>query len=288
MADSFTAKLGLKMPDVGDFYDVLKFNFNAQKIDDNLGVVICTSSTRPSAPWSGQQIYETDTRFSYVRSSGAWVQFFGYLTLAASAAARPSTGLYNGYAIWRTDKKWMEVYDGTAWRTDHYMVVGALADITNPITGQRAILTTDGFEYRWSGSAWLLMTGTTVSDTQATNGTTTSGAYTATLTGGTTCSVVFVATASGKVLIGSNVNIDTPGNLGLCSIEVRTGATPGSGTIVLAANNDDALLTSAQINISRTKALSGLTPGSSYNVRQLFAVTGGTGNFKSKHLWATT
>lgn len=290
MADTLTAKLQLKMPAVGDFYDVGKFNFNSQKIDDSLGVVICTAGTRPSSPWTGLQIYETDTKFTLIWTGAAWTQTFGHLTLAASAAARPSgAALYNGLTIWRTDKKWLETYDGTAWRTNHYQVTTALADITNPITGQRALLTTDGFEYRWNGSAWLLVTGTSVSDYQDTSGTTTSGTYVPTLTGGTTCSAVFVATGSGKVLIGNNCNVGgSGGNLGLCGIEVRTGAVVGSGTAVLGVGNDETVIASPEVNASRTRYLSGLTPGSSYNVRQLFAVTGGgTGTFKSKHLWVS-
>lgn len=35
--------------------------------------IICTSSTRPSAPFEGMEIYETDTDFKYIYSGSAWV-----------------------------------------------------------------------------------------------------------------------------------------------------------------------------------------------------------------------
>lgn len=155
MADTFTTKLGLRKPDPLSLYDVTYVNANTQAIDDAIGVVICTSVTRPATPWAGLQIYETDTKFSYVYASGAWTQISSNKTPIASAGARPSTGLYNGYPIWRTDKRWDETYDGTAWRTNHYQVVTALADITHPITGQVAQLTSDEVDYRWNGTAWV-------------------------------------------------------------------------------------------------------------------------------------
>lgn len=38
------------------------------------GTIICTSSTRPAAPFEGQTIYETDTDLSLTWSGSAWVQ----------------------------------------------------------------------------------------------------------------------------------------------------------------------------------------------------------------------
>jgi hypothetical protein len=41
-----------------------------------------TSSTRPSAPWEGQTIYETDTDLLYLYSGSAWIEVFSALTKA--------------------------------------------------------------------------------------------------------------------------------------------------------------------------------------------------------------
>jgi hypothetical protein len=78
----------------------------------------------------------------------------GYVIPVASVAARPTTGLYNGYQIYRTDKNFGEVYDGTAWRVRTTVAVAALSDITNPTTNQRAFLTTENRLYYYTGTAW--------------------------------------------------------------------------------------------------------------------------------------
>jgi hypothetical protein len=41
-----------------------------------------TSSTRPSAPWEGQTIYETDTDLLYLYSGSAWIETSSILTKA--------------------------------------------------------------------------------------------------------------------------------------------------------------------------------------------------------------
>ncbi|RSD22011.1 hypothetical protein [Amycolatopsis eburnea] len=67
-----------------------------------------------------------------------------------AAIAQP----YDGMAIYRRDLDWIETYDGTAWRAPMWCRTTALANITNPVTGQMALLTTDNYVYRWTGSAW--------------------------------------------------------------------------------------------------------------------------------------
>lgn len=67
-------------------------------------LLICTSTTRPLTPYSGQKIYETDTRRSLVYESGAWrldtfnryaraKRTAGSLTLNSTVWANVDTGL---------------------------------------------------------------------------------------------------------------------------------------------------------------------------------------------------
>lgn len=80
MAQS-TSKLALYKPGGGSYgtntpdetADIDKLNDNFQKIDDAFGVKVVTSSTRPGSPFTGQQIYETNTKLTYVWSGSAWV-----------------------------------------------------------------------------------------------------------------------------------------------------------------------------------------------------------------------
>lgn len=152
---AFTAKLGLQMDDDLENYSVDVVNANLMKIDTNVGLVICTSVTRPSLPYSGQGIYETDTGRVLVYSTGQW-RFVAAanMTVANQAARDALAPIWAGFTVWRIDKSWSETYDGAAWRVPNGVTTGNLADITNPVTGQVAILSTDRLEYRWTGAAW--------------------------------------------------------------------------------------------------------------------------------------
>jgi hypothetical protein len=121
---------------------------------------------------------------------------------------------------------------------------------------------------------------------QDTSGTTTSGTFTATLTGGTTCSTTFVAPASGRADIHNSAQVEnnTGGQLAICSVEVRAGAVVGSGAVVLAAAIPHALYSGSTIRATAVTVVTGLVSGATYNVQQLFAVTGGTGTFSNKRL----
>jgi hypothetical protein len=126
----------------------------------------------------------------------------------------------------------------------------------------------------------------TVSDIQMTNGTTGSTTFTATLTGGTACGVVFTAPTSGKVMVHNNCGLFNTTDFSICGYEVRTGNVVGSGTVVQAVDDDHALITKATNLDQRGNQwpLTGLTAGNEYNVRQLYRVVSGTGNFQRKNL----
>jgi hypothetical protein len=67
-----TTKLGLIKPDFDDVVDVSELNDNFDDIDAAVGSTIVTSTTRPTSPWDGQIIYETDTKKSLVWDGSAW------------------------------------------------------------------------------------------------------------------------------------------------------------------------------------------------------------------------
>lgn len=81
----------------------------------------------------------------------------GYVDAVTGTAGRPTTGLYDGRPIYRKDKGFMEFYDLAAdkWRVRGVVTVGALADITDPVTDQVAFLGSDRSFHRWNGSSWV-------------------------------------------------------------------------------------------------------------------------------------
>jgi hypothetical protein len=75
----YTSKLALAKPRGGssgstpaEQVDIDVLNGNFDKLDAASGDTICTSTTRPAAPYDGQQIFETDTRRSLVYWNSTW------------------------------------------------------------------------------------------------------------------------------------------------------------------------------------------------------------------------
>ena len=70
-----TSRLALTKPASSDPVDIAVLNTNADKIDSAIGATTCTSGTRPSSPYNGQFIFETDTQKTYVYNGAgtAWV-----------------------------------------------------------------------------------------------------------------------------------------------------------------------------------------------------------------------
>jgi hypothetical protein len=52
---------------------------------------VCTSSTRPTAPFEGQMIYETDTKISLIYNGSAWVCLTPQSTTINATGSRSST-----------------------------------------------------------------------------------------------------------------------------------------------------------------------------------------------------
>lgn len=108
----------------------------------------------------------------------------------------------------------------------------------------------------------------------------------------------FVAPDSGKafVTVGGRFQNETTANTTYLGFEVRTGATVGGGTVVTgyAADNGRAVgvganatgFTFARLGASRRWLVTGLTPGTSYNARVMYAgqVAGGTATIFNRDL----
>jgi len=57
---------------------------------------VCTSSTRPTAPYEGQTIYETDTDLTYIWGGSAWQQVSGGTAVGNSGLVYISTTNFSG------------------------------------------------------------------------------------------------------------------------------------------------------------------------------------------------
>jgi hypothetical protein len=97
--------------------------------------------------------------------------------------------------------------------------------------------------------------------------------------GANQCGTTFTAPTSGRVLIfwGARMQSNTVGARVHVSVSVRTGSTVGAGTVVSAATDDSSIESvqaatgaagaGTRMQASRHRDVSGLTPGSVYNVQ---------------------
>lgn len=95
------------------------------------------------------------------------------------------------------------------------------------------------------------------------------------------CGVAFTAPTTGRVLLSwkAQLDNDTAGQFTACSNVVRTGSTVGAGSVVLGAQDARALVHEGT-NVKQmgmTELVTGLTPGTVYNVRLEHQVGGGIG-----------
>lgn len=111
-----TTKLALTKPDGSDLVDIAVLNANADKIDAAAGATVCTSATRPSSPWNGMIIYETDTNAGYVyrSSTTSWLPIASGATVCTSST-RPSAP-YAGQIIFETNTFKTLVYASSTWQ----------------------------------------------------------------------------------------------------------------------------------------------------------------------------
>lgn len=235
---------------------------------------------------------------------GAWWR----AVAGSSASARPDSDFTLGGSQY-IPGAWLRVYDvlvgasvtqltqaNVAFKGGYSNLLGytPMYSTAQPATGyfgERGYIIDGGQWVTWNGVNWALTGVNTVTSAVSTGGTTTSTTYTATLSGSTVCGVAFVAPGSGSVRIdfcatqSAGTAVFT-----LSTFEVRTGAVVGSGTVAFAPTADDETLqntTASAATSARHTIVTGLTPGSSYNVQMLHRVASGTGTFLRRRVTVT-
>lgn len=87
----------------------------------------------------------------------------GGLMRIASVTERAEITPHDGMIIYREDRDWVEIHDGTAWRVQGVAICTSIADrdaaITNPSSGQYAVTTDNDTTWQYDGltSAWICM-----------------------------------------------------------------------------------------------------------------------------------
>jgi len=219
-----TTKLGLIKPDFVDVVDVADLNTNADDIDAAVGFAIVTSSTRPSTPWTGQSIFETDTESSFIWDGTAWMPGGGGGSIEISATAPSSPG--EGDLWWDSDNGNLYIYyddgDSQQWVAANgpQVFVGTTAPAGyqgqlwfDSTSGKTYIYYDDGTSAQWVSAIGGSIAGTViqvVSTTKTDTFTSTSTALTditglsASITPRSTSSKIYVVVSLGAVSQNGN------------------------------------------------------------------------------------
>lgn len=169
------AKVGATFPGIADIPGLVAAL--AGKADDSEIVTILAALTSLDgrldavepivASHTGTLTSQASTLTSYGGRITTLEGRIGYVDVVTSVGGRPTTGLFDGRAIFRSDKGFMEFYDlaATKWRVRGTVSVAALADITDPVGDQVVLLSADKMLYRYiSGTGWIAFRHTSVSE----------------------------------------------------------------------------------------------------------------------------
>lgn len=118
-----TAKLGITLLEPTDHVVgtsvldgwMFKLNDGINRVDNQIGTVICTSITRPSSPFPQQTIFETDTRLMYVRNlaNNAWVMVNTGIPVVATTGS--ITSPFTDQIIYDQSAACLKRYTGSLW-----------------------------------------------------------------------------------------------------------------------------------------------------------------------------
>jgi len=288
MAPTYTTKLGLRKPNVADFYDIADANFNADTVDTHIQVTACTLATRPGTPWDGQLIYQTDTDtfFAYITGTGWRPQLVGLRPMLVETA-NGSTALLRSELVNSATLAGNRLLDarlaGAAnpgFQIDfdgkmQWGPGGASAPDTNLYRDLIGTLATDHAFY--SKSATMIAQ----QAVDAANRTTTSTTFTDTLATGSALAITCTVPPSGKleITIACRMYPTTAGQVAQTSARISGGNT-------VASAYERALSVSDTTTDRRGLSwiATGLNVGTSVTVTMQHSIGSGTGNFDFRSL----
>jgi len=176
MPGSLSTKLALYLPDGPDFVQrVQDFIDNWNKLDAAAGALICTSGTRPVAPFAGQVIFETDTDIARVWNStdSRWDALGIIKCTSGTRPASPLAGdiIYETNTfnlLYRRSGAWVEILTASSpvnargWiaENDGGPVTSFSTDTPSSWTASSSVAFTAGRKYKVTCSGRLKNTGT--------------------------------------------------------------------------------------------------------------------------------
>lgn len=174
-----TAKLGITVIEQTDHVvgtsvadgQMFKINDGFQRVDDQIGAVVCTSGTRPSSPYAGQPIYETDTRNLLIRNvaNTTWIQVNTGIPVVATTGAVSSP--FTNMIVYDVSFPGLKRYTGSVWVMYDPNTMKIYKATTETVTSSTTVQADNDFF--WSlpaNSAWALTGYLPIDGAQTPNG----------------------------------------------------------------------------------------------------------------------
>jgi len=112
---------------------------------------VCTSSTRPTAPYEGQMIYETDTDLTYIWGGSAWQQVSGGTAVGNSGLVYINQFTLSGLTTNLTNI-FSSTYDNYRLVVSGVITGAALIDKYQMLNGSTPATGANYNSYRWTTS----------------------------------------------------------------------------------------------------------------------------------------
>lgn len=297
-----TTRIALTKPAGSENYSIVVFNNNSDLLDSAVGFEPVTSTTRPSAPYDGKGIRETDTGSvlysnGSAPASGSWKYLWcpdGPVVVGAVGTTAPLRGQTTstiagnrlvdarkqgdanpGYTLDFDGKQQWGPGGGTALDTNLYRSAAATLKTDSALT----VAGNATFNGTIAATAAAMVAVQSATDTNP--GTTTSTTATDTLTGTSTVTQTFTAPPSGKIEVTISAEVVNSGaNYTTLSFRISGSA----GTVAHDDNNALYAKGTDAFRGSATSLVTGLTPGQTGTVTLSHLVTGGTGTFNRRRI----
>lgn len=184
MADTNTPNILLFLPDLNDVVNfATQVEANFATIDSLIGAVDCSSTTRPSNTYTGQIIYEHDSK-RYAQNTGTkasptWT-YMSHTAIATTAGALPTSGISNGLMVYATDTNALLICDGGVLRYKTNLVCTSSTRPTAVEAGATIYESDTGRSFVYTGTVWvpqgqMIMATPTATSANGTAGSTTTG-----------------------------------------------------------------------------------------------------------------
>lgn len=118
---TFTSRVGLRKPDTSDNVIVgTDINDNFDDVDKHLGLLVCTSASRPTGSdrFIGRTIYETDTHSRLYWNGTAWI------LIGKRYARKTANEVVNNSATLQNDDALAVVLGPGTWEVQTHLVAG--------------------------------------------------------------------------------------------------------------------------------------------------------------------